>query len=149
MLRKSLFTSWATREDQEYWSGKPISSSGDLPDPGIKPGSPALQANSLPAEWSGKPYLPNRLAWQGWRSQESRGQGSAAHSRPVSCSGRPVLPDYCSLVLSHFSRVWLCDLLDCNPLGSSAWRIPWGRAGFLHLFSNFEKFVWNFGFLPI
>ena len=35
---------------QEYWSGLPFSSPGDLPDPGIKPGSPALQANSLLSE---------------------------------------------------------------------------------------------------
>ena len=34
----------------EYCSGYPFPSPGDLPDPGIKPGSPALQANSLPAE---------------------------------------------------------------------------------------------------
>ena len=32
---------------QEYWSGKPFSSPGGLPDPEIKPGSPALQADSL------------------------------------------------------------------------------------------------------
>ena len=31
-------------------------SPGDLPDPGIEPGSPALQADSLPTELSGKPY---------------------------------------------------------------------------------------------
>ena len=31
---------------QEYWSGSPIPSPGDLPNPGIKPGSPALQADS-------------------------------------------------------------------------------------------------------
>ena len=35
---------------QEYWSGLPFPSSGDLPDPGIEPGSPALQAHSLPSE---------------------------------------------------------------------------------------------------
>ena len=35
-----FFTSWATREAQEYWSGEPIPSPGDLPDPGIEPGSP-------------------------------------------------------------------------------------------------------------
>ena len=40
---------------QEYWSGLPFSSQVDLPDPGIKPGSPALQAESLPAELLGKP----------------------------------------------------------------------------------------------
>ena len=31
----------------EYWSGLPVPSSGDIPDQGIEPGSPALQANSL------------------------------------------------------------------------------------------------------
>ena len=40
---------------QEYWSGLPFPSPGDLPNPGIKPGSPALQANSVPAEPPEKP----------------------------------------------------------------------------------------------
>ena len=44
-----FFTIWATREAHEYWSGWPIPSPGDLPDPGIEPGSPALQVDSLPA----------------------------------------------------------------------------------------------------
>ena len=35
---------------QEYWSGLPLSSPGDIPDPGIKSGSPTLQADSLPSE---------------------------------------------------------------------------------------------------
>ena len=35
---------------QEYWSGLPFPSPGDLPDPRIKPGSPALQADTLPSE---------------------------------------------------------------------------------------------------
>ena len=35
---------------QEYWSGLPFPSPGDVPDPGIEPGSPALQAASLPSE---------------------------------------------------------------------------------------------------
>jgi len=38
---------------QEYWSG-PFSSPGDLPDAGIEPGSPTLQADSLPSEPPGK-----------------------------------------------------------------------------------------------
>ena len=40
---------------QEYWSGLPFPSPGDLPDPGIKPGSPALQADALLSEPLGKP----------------------------------------------------------------------------------------------
>ena len=35
---------------QEYWSGLPFSSPGYLPDPGIEPRSPALQADALPSE---------------------------------------------------------------------------------------------------
>ena len=40
----------------EYWSGEPFHSPGDLPHPGIEPRSPALQADSLPAEPQGKPW---------------------------------------------------------------------------------------------
>ena len=39
---------------QGYWSGLPFPSPGDLPDPGIEPGSPALQADALPSEPAGK-----------------------------------------------------------------------------------------------
>ena len=35
---------------QEYWSGLPFPSPGHLPDPGIEPGSPTLQADSLQSE---------------------------------------------------------------------------------------------------
>ena len=40
---------------QEYWSGLPILSPGDLSDPGTEPGSPALPADSLPTELPGEP----------------------------------------------------------------------------------------------
>ena len=39
---------------QEYWSGLPFPSPGDLSDPGIKPRSPAFQADSSPSESPGK-----------------------------------------------------------------------------------------------
>ena len=42
---------------QEYWSGLPFPYPGDLPNPGTEPGSPALQADSLPTEPLGKPIL--------------------------------------------------------------------------------------------
>ena len=41
----------------EYWSGKPIPSPVDLSNPGIEPGSPEFQADSLPTEPPGKPCL--------------------------------------------------------------------------------------------
>ena len=40
---------------QEYWSGLPFPSPGDLPDPGGESGSPALQSDSLLSEPQGKP----------------------------------------------------------------------------------------------
>jgi len=39
----------------EYWSGLPFTSPGDLPNPGMEPRSPALQADSLLSEPSRKP----------------------------------------------------------------------------------------------
>ena len=42
---------------QEYRSGLPFLSPGYLPNPGIEPGSPALQADSLPSEPPGKPLI--------------------------------------------------------------------------------------------
>ena len=42
---------------QEYWSGLPFPSPGDLPDPGIEPGSPTFQADALTSEPPGKPNL--------------------------------------------------------------------------------------------
>ena len=40
---------------QEYWSGLPFPSPGDLPNPGIEPGSPVFQADALTSEPPGKP----------------------------------------------------------------------------------------------
>jgi len=48
---------------QEYWSGLPCPSPGDLPDPWIEPGSPALQADTLPSEPPGKPLRASNSIW--------------------------------------------------------------------------------------
>ena len=42
---------------QGYWSGLPFPSPGYLPNPGIEPGSPALQTDSLLTELQGKPIV--------------------------------------------------------------------------------------------
>ena len=42
---------------QEYWSGLPLTSPRDLPDPGIKLGSPTLQTDSLLSEPPGNPAI--------------------------------------------------------------------------------------------
>ena len=56
-LQGWFFTSWATRKPKNTGSPSP----GDLPDPGIEPGSSALQADSLPTELWGKPQWITRL----------------------------------------------------------------------------------------
>ena len=47
---------------QEYWRGYPFLSPGDLPDPGIKPRTPALQTDALPSESPGKPNFGKFLS---------------------------------------------------------------------------------------
>ena len=70
---------------QEYWSGLPFPSPGDLPDPGIKPGSPILQADSLPTELQGK--VNNQLQMvdqglQGRRGRRENGRGDGQWGSP-------------------------------------------------------------------
>ena len=48
---------------QEYCSGLPFPSPGDLPNPGIEPGSPALQADALPSEPPGKSLHKDNCNW--------------------------------------------------------------------------------------
>ena len=57
---------------QEYWSGLPFPSPGDLPNPGIEPGSPALQADSLPTEPLGKPFKLQVLLIAGERNTSNK-----------------------------------------------------------------------------
>ena len=67
---------------QEYWSGLPFPSQGDLPNAGIEPGSPALQADALPSEPPQKP--PQRahrkmqtfvLTKNSWNHRKKRQEG--------------------------------------------------------------------------
>ena len=51
---------------QEYWSGVPFLSPGDLSNPGIEPRPPALQADSLLSEPPGKPLLGGLPLWLRW-----------------------------------------------------------------------------------
>ena len=63
---------------QKYWSGLPFPLPQDLPSPGIEPGSPALQTNSLLSEPPGKQLLIKLLSEDtektvGYTSLECRG----------------------------------------------------------------------------
>ena len=88
---------------QEYWSGLPFPSPGDLPDPGIKPGSPALlQADAF-----------YQLSYEGTRLLEFKSLLYCAFT--VSAS-------YLTLSSVQFSLVsqscpTLCDLMNCSTPG--------------------------------
>jgi len=56
-IKTNKFSSSVGFSRQEYWSGLPFPSPGDLPDPGIESRSPALQADSLPSEPPEKSYI--------------------------------------------------------------------------------------------
>ena len=111
---------------QEYWSGLPFPSPGDLPDPGIKRRSPALQADSVLSEPPGKPKntgLGSLSFLHGIYLTQESNQG-LLHCRWIlyqlsyqGCLLKPLFPIYTSLssllLPSRFSLVAGC--LDSKP----------------------------------
>ena len=65
---------------QEYWSGLPFPSPGDLPNPRIEPGSPALQADALTSEPAKSEGCQGRASlvvqWLRFRTFSAEGEGS-------------------------------------------------------------------------
>ena len=90
---------------QELWSGFPFPSPRDLPHPGIKPRSPALQVDSLPAQLPGNSWGARNLNWSRFQAQVSRRKG---RGRPRSPAGPPQ---------SRWGSLW--------PLLPSGWRGSW------------------------
>ena len=76
---------------QEYWSGLPFPSPGDLPDPGIEPESPALQADALLSEPPGNPSLLGTLC-----SPTASALGGRLRPRETSGFDVPVDRGFCS-----------------------------------------------------
>ena len=121
-IASGFFSSWATREAQDYWSGYPILSPRELPDPWIKPGFPALQEDSLPAELSGKSLsilIKNQLTinvWDYFCTLSSVLFICISILMPVPCCF-----DYCSFVVTYQLRstksptlVFFLDCFDCS-----------------------------------
>ena len=86
---------------QEYWRGLPFSSPGGLPNPGIEPGSPALQADSLPLSHQESPVIPQR----GLLAQLSEAVASLFIGR-LHFAGVP-----CTFWLADWSRSWILGVL--------------------------------------
>ena len=69
---------------QEYWSGLPFSSPGDLPDPGIEPGYPALQADYLSSEPPGKTLKATK------KKKKTVGTGKFSKAKPRKAKNKQV-----------------------------------------------------------
>ena len=73
---------------QEYWSGLLFPSPGDLPDPGIEPMFPALQADSLPSETPGKPHYDQECNGTQLLAPDPQRAGFATGSEAEAVKGR-------------------------------------------------------------
>ena len=91
---------------QEYWSGLPFPSPGDLLDSGIEAGSPAFQADALTSEPPGKPKRKECL------NLVKAVCDKATTAIMLNCEKNR----FFSLVLL-LSCVWLCDSMDCSTPG--------------------------------
>ena len=121
----------------EYWSGLLCSPPGDLPNPGIKSRSPALQADSLPAKPQGKPRLMSDKMIFHFIWVENRYMcvflGGKNHSFSL-CTmlNNPM----CAMCLVVQSCLTLCDPMNCSPSGSlvhglfQAWILEWVAISF-------------------
>ena len=133
---------------QDYWSGLPFPSSGDLPGPGIKPRSPALQADSLlsePPEKAHRQLSPEEQVLWICRSQpcllwigfpEIRPPGAVSSSQCLGgCLGAiqgPVVPSGCEGITQSPSPVPMCSADDGAvhwPLTSVCYNLAPDRMG--------------------
>ena len=105
---------------QEYWSGVPFLSLGDLPNPGIEPGSPAFQADALTSE-------PSRIIMK-IKLSLLFSIVSALKSRQL------MLGSMLLLLLSRFSRVQLCATPSTKVCQASlSFTISWSLLKFMSI----------------
>ena len=88
---------------QEYWSGLPYPSPGGMPDPGIKPRSPALEADALISEPPGKLNCKGNQSWKFIGRTDAEAQG-------------PILWHWYK-VLTHWKRPWCWERLKAEGEG--------------------------------
>ena len=123
---------------QAYWSGLPFPSPGDLPDPGIKPGSPTFQADALLSEPPGKPSAQRLfdLDWKPCPLQANQDQKESKN--PVTCHcGQHIPGQFQSQVIQ--SRApwdsWL-QILSVSPISLIAANRLHSASMFFPVFAN-------------
>ena len=105
---------------QEYWSGLPFPPTGDLPDPGIKPRFPALQADSLPCEPAGKRKESTKHLYA-----EAPGSEECLDLILSSKCGPKWMQSLPSWVVTAVMFVWSENVLKWYPCDHSAWWRLW------------------------
>ena len=116
---------------QEYWIGLPFPCPGDLPDPGIKPGSPTLQADALPSGPPGKPssvqfshsVVSNSLRPRGLQHARppcpSPTPGVYSNSCPLSWWCHPTILSFVITFSSHFQYFPASESFQMSQLFAS------------------------------
>ena len=112
---------------QEYWSGLPFPPPGDFPNPGIKPESPPLQADSLPAEPPGEPKFSEITTEDSTSPVSSQTHSSLLMSLPQSDAPTPTENEFGSPSLPLSSGL---DALEgqgpgLNPIRSVTSEATW------------------------
>ena len=143
----------------EYGTGLPFSSAGDLPNPGIKPRSPTLQADFLPHEPPGKPIKKDRI------HTHIVVRAKSSQSCPILCPRALQAPlsvgfsrqEYCHALLQgvfptqglnpHLLRLlhWQSGSLPLAPLGKSYTHILYLGFCFLLFYFILGCAVWHVG----
>ena len=138
------------------WVATSLPSPGDLPNPGIEPRSPTLQANSWPSEAPEKPW--ENCSWN--YCFEPEFYVALIKLGALLCSPSLIIlliihemfiEGLLLLLLSRFSRVQLCDPIDDSPPGSfihgifQARVLEWGAIAF----SLMRAYFWSIQFIPI
>ena len=106
---------------QEYWSGLPFPSPGNLPDPGIEPRSPALQADYLPAEPQGKPKNTGvgsqSLLQRSWPRNQTR----------ISCIARRLFTSWATREAQENWNRQPIQTMVCQVCTAFLWPVPQGQ----------------------
>ena len=111
---------------QDYWSGLPSPSPGDLPDPGIEPRSPAWQADSLPYELQGSPDKVCGFPWVGGSEIPPSGHGFFLVRGLYRTRGSSQLSIYDSWIfLKSYVRFWIMFILETLEWVSDPERCLW------------------------
>ena len=99
---------------QEYWSGLPFPSLGDLPDPGIEPMSPALAGNSLPLSHLGSSLFPIYVSFQDLSGLCCNRTSWHSRGHNIGCTSLPPTPTLMQTSLINHSTAY--DPPECTAL---------------------------------